>query len=177
MADARPPVEPVLHPTEDVEAALERGDVHCDAVRQTLAYLGSNEQWSWFYSISDLVGMEVSLLIDGDGQCFVDWGTVSRVGLNPPEGGVIPFRVWVHTHPSGNAYWSATDLHTLAVASAARIMLSAFVLGRGEMKCAHWTAEAVEQPLDTFGPLSNWTDESVVFYEEEPSPWFEEAVQ
>ena len=54
MADARPPVEPVLHPTEDVAAALDRGDVHCDAVRQTLAHLGINEQWSWFYSISDL---------------------------------------------------------------------------------------------------------------------------
>jgi hypothetical protein len=177
MADAIPPVEPVLHPVEDVEAALERGDVHCDAVRQTLAYFGTNEEWSFFYSISDIAGMEVSLLIDGAGQCFVDWGTVSRVGLNPPEGGVIPFRVWVHTHPSGNSYWSATDRNTLAVASAARIMQSAIVLGHGEMKCAHWTAEPAEQPLAPEGPLSNWTDESVIDYEEKQPPWFEEVVQ
>jgi len=177
MADARPPVEPLLHPIEDVEAALERGEVNSDAVRQTLAYLGSNEQWSWFYAISDLAEMEVSLLIDGEDQCFVDWGTISRVGLNPPEGGVIPFRVWIHTHPSGNSYWSATDKHTLAIASAARIMQSAIVLGHGEMKCAQWTAEPAESPIAYEGPLSNWTEEAVISYEEGPSPWLEGAIQ
>ena len=177
MTDATPPVEPVLHPIVDVEAALERGDVQCDEVRQTLAYLGINENWPWFYSISSVAGMEVSLLIDGEGSCYVDWGTVSRVGLNPPEGGVIPFRVWIHTHPAGNAYWSVTDLQTLAIASAARIMDSAIVLGHGEMKSAAWSEGRPAEALGTEGPLSNWTSEDVVCYGEHPSPWVEEAAQ
>ena len=171
MAAARPPVEPVLHPAEVIEAALERGDVHCDEVRQSLAWLGLHEYWADFYVISEIAGMEVSLLIDADDRCYVDWGTQSRVGLNPPAGSRIPFKVWTHTHPSGNPYWSFTDQNTLAIASSARLIERALVLGNCELKQAVWSAEPADDPISSEGPLSQWTNEDLTEYPEQESPW------
>ncbi len=173
MSEAKPPVKPILHPLADVESALNRGDVWSDEVRETMAYFGVNDLWPWFYSISETTGMEASMLIDATGLCYVDWGTVSRVGLNPPEGATIPFQVWTHTHPKGFAYWSVTDKSTLAITSVAKILNKAIVLGKGEMKIAEWCESGAESPLAFDGPLSYWSDESVVFTECGPSPWIE----
>ena len=170
---AKPPVTPKLHPLSDVESSLNRGDVWCDEVRETMAFFGINNLWQWFYQISETVGMEASMLIDSDGFCFVDWGTVSRVGLNPPEGATIPFQVWTHTHPNGFAYWSATDKNTLAITSAAKILTKAIVLGKGEMKSTEWFELGAETPLSSTGPLSCWSDEKVIFTENIESPWVE----
>ncbi|MDP6742510.1 MAG: hypothetical protein QF807_07265 [Candidatus Thalassarchaeaceae archaeon] len=175
MSKAKPPVKPILHPLADVESALNRGDVWSDEVRETMAYFGVNDLWPWFYSISETTGMEASMLIDATGLCYVDWGTVSRVGLNPPEGATIPFQVWTHTHPKGFAYWSVTDKSTLAITSVAKILNKAIVLGKGEMKTTEWFESGAESPLAFDGPLSYWSDESVVFTECGPSPWIEEV--
>jgi hypothetical protein len=140
-----------------------------------MAYFGVNDLWPWFYSISETTGMEASMLIDATGLCYVDWGTVSRVGLNPPEGATIPFQVWTHTHPKGFAYWSVTDKSTLAITSVAKILNKAIVLGKGEMKTTEWFESGAESPLAFDGPLSYWSDESVVFTECGPSPWIEEV--
>ena len=171
MAEAKPPVTPVLHPLDAVNAALERGDVWCDEVRETMAYLGINDHWPWFYSISETVGMEVSMLVDAEGLCFIDWGTISRVGLNPPKGATIPFKIWTHTHPRGDSYWSLTDRQTLAVASAARIIRKAIVLGQDQMKVSVWSEQPVAEPLADSGPLSHWSDELVQHVEKGVSPW------
>lgn len=171
MVGASPPVEPVLHPTSIVDAALERGDVHCDEVRQSLAWLGLNEYWSHFYVISEIAGMEVSLLIDADDRCYVDWGTQSRVGLNPPAGSRVPFKVWTHTHPSGDPYWSVTDKQTLAIASAARLIERALVLGCYALKQAVWSLEPTQDSIAPEGPLSQWTNEEFTVYPEQETPW------
>ena len=173
MMEAKPPVGPKLHPLDDVESALNRGDLWCDEVRETMAYFGVNDFWPWFYAISETTGMEASLLIDATGLCYVDWGTVSRVGLNPPEGATIPFQVWTHTHPKGFAYWSVTDKSTLSITSVAKILSKAIVLGKGEMKIAEWFESGAESPIAPDGPLSCWSDESVVFTDCGISPWIE----
>jgi len=173
MVEAKPPVEPKLHPLDAVESALNRGDVWSDEVRETMAYFGVNDLWPWFYSISETTSMEASMLIDATGLCYVDWGTVSRVGLNPPEGATIPFQVWTHTHPKGFAYWSVTDKSTLSITSVAKILSKAIVLGKGEMKISEWFESGAESPIAFDGPLSCWSDESVVFTDCGPSPWIE----
>jgi hypothetical protein len=171
MSEAKPPVAPVLHPLDVVDAALERGDVWSDEVRETMAYLGVNNHWPWFYSISETVGMEVSMLVDAEGLCFIDWGTISRVGLNPPKGATIPFQIWTHTHPRGDSYWSLTDRQTLAVASVAKIIRKAIVLGRSQMKESLWSEQPATKPLAESGPLSHWSDELVQYVEKGVSPW------
>jgi hypothetical protein len=171
MSEARPPVIPNLHPLEVVEEALERGDVWSKEIRETMAWLGLNDKWSWFYSISEIAGMEVSMLVDAEGLCFIDWGTISRVGLNPPMGATIPFKIWTHTHPRGDSYWSLTDRQTLAVASSARIIEKAIVLGKAQMKVSNWSEQPTKEPLSESGPLSHWSDESTEQIEMGPSPW------
>ena len=175
MTEARPPVAPVLHPLGVVEEALERRDVWSDEVRETMAYLGINDHWPWFYSLSETVGMEVSMLVDAEGLCYIDWGTISRVGLNPPKGATIPFQIWTHTHPRGNSYWSMTDRQTLAVASVAKIIRKAIVLGRAQMKESVWSEQPAAEPLAESGPLSHWTDELVQQVEMGVSPWIAEV--
>ena len=175
MSEPRPPVAPVLHPLDVVEEALERRDVWCDEVRETMAYLGINNHWPWFYSLSETVGMEVSMLVDAEGLCYIDWGTISRVGLNPPKGATIPFQIWTHTHPRGNSYWSMTDRQTLAVASVAKIIRKAIVLGRAQMKESVWSEQPAAEPLAESGPLSHWSDELVQQVEMGVSPWSAEV--
>lgn len=175
MSEAKPPVTPVLHPLDAVNAALERGDVWCDEVRETMAYLGINNLWPRFYSISETVGMEVSMLVDAVGNCYIDWGTISRVGLNPPKGAIIPFQIWTHTHPRGDSYWSSTDRQTLAVASAARIIRKAIVLGRNQMKVSVWGEQPAAEPLADSGPLIYWSDEPIQHVEMGLSPWTSEV--
>ncbi len=171
MAVARPPVTPRLHPMRNIISAIGDDDLWGDAVRESMAWLGLNGFWSEFYKFSEITSVEVSMLIDAEDNCFVDWGTESRVGLNPPAGGIVPFKVWVHTHPFGSSYWSATDRNTLAIASAARILDSALVLGRGESKMTHWFAEGTTPSLADSGPLHNWSEEAVKVCESEFSPW------
>ena len=171
MDEAKPPVVPILHPLDVVDAALLRGDVWSDEVRETMAWLGKNDKWAWFYSISARARLEVSMLIDAEGLCFVDWGTISRVGLNPPAGATIPFQVWTHTHPSGDSYWSYTDRETLAIASAARIIQKAIVLGRGQIKEANWSKTPLLDGLSEKGPLANWSNETVEYIALGKSPW------
>jgi hypothetical protein len=91
--------------------------------------------------------------------------------LNPPKGATIPFKVWTHTHPRGNSYWSFTDRQTLAVASVAKIIRKAIVLGRAQMKESVWSEQPASEPLAESGPLSHWSDELVQYVEMGVSPW------
>ena len=160
--DAKPPVKPLLHPIANVKRAIKKGEIWSNEVRETMAYFGINNQWATFYLISEAVNLEASMLIDADDFCYVDWGSVSKVGLNPPEGATIPFQVWTHPHPRGDAYWSMTDKNSLAIASAVGLISKAIVLGRGEMKIANWIKQGADEPIQTTGPLSHWTEEKIV---------------
>ena len=100
------------------------------------------ENWYYIYLLSQLVSREVSILVDSNDNYWVDWGTIGSVELSPPVGAVLPFKLWVHTHPSNTAYWSITDRNSLEIAKG--ILEKAMVLG----EMAH------SQPC--FNRLNHW---------------------
>ena len=151
-------------------AASERrvDDVDLLAAQTTLSEAG---RWDGVYVLSVMAGLETSVLIDADDRVFIDWGTAGQVTLQPPVGGRLPFKLWVHTHPRFAAYWSSTDTNSLSLG--ARILESAMVLGQpGPKHSNNRSMVAVEDTsmLGDVGPLSEWTDE-------EPVPWSEWYVQ
>ena len=96
------------------------------------------------------------------------------VRLAPPSGALLPFRLWVHTHPL-TAYWSATDTHTLATVTP--MLECAYVLGLDHYMQAvnrgDTPPEEGELRLDVDGPLARWTDEAIREYELFDNPWLE----
>ena len=85
-------------------------------------------RWDGVYVLSVIAGLETSVLIDADEKIFIDWGTAGQVTLQPPVGGRIPFKLWVHTHPRFASYWSSTDTNSLSLGTG--ILESAMVLGQ-----------------------------------------------
>lgn len=160
-----------------------------------LVVFAKQDKWDSIYLISKLAGREVSILIDAKGEVFVDWGGPGLVPLSPPVGAKIPFRLWVHTHPFGFAYWSGTDQRSLS--QAPLILDNAWVMGKNGvlsstcMPDAHTIAgarigvafkgigfkEADTNRIDTAGPLSRWTAEKVCSWDnwqnklKTSSPW------
>ena len=133
-------------------------------VQRMLAQAG---RWDGVYVLSVMAGLETSVLIDADEKIFIDWGTAGQVTLQPPVGGRIPFKLWVHTHPRFASYWSSTDTNSLSLGTG--ILESAMVLGQPGPKHSSNRSliEAEEDAmLSDRGPLSQWTDE-------EPVPWTE----
>ena len=66
-------------------------------------------------------------------------------------------------HPSMGPYWSQTDKDTLAAYST--ILESALVLGHDRMKWSRIGSEM--QTIEPSGPLSDWSSEPCVHYEDE----------
>ena len=124
-------------------------------------------RWDGVYVLSVMAGLETSVLIDADEKIFIDWGTAGQVTLQPPVGGRIPFKLWVHTHPRFASYWSSTDTNSLSLGTG--ILESAMVLGQpGPKHSSNRSLIEVDDDsmLSEHGPLSQWTDE-------EPVPWTE----
>jgi hypothetical protein len=123
-------------------------------------------RWDVVYVLSRLAGLETSVLIDAEDNVSVDWGSPGRVALAPPVGCAAPFKVWTHTHPGFEAYWSGTDTHSLAIASG--IVAKALVLGApGLKRSLNTTLATVDGEMNRIspnGPLNHWTDEAV-------TPW------
>lgn len=123
-------------------------------------------RWDVVYVLSRLAGLETSVLIDAEDNVSVDWGSPGRVALAPPVGCAAPFKVWTHTHPGFEAYWSGTDTHSLAIASG--IVAKALVLGAPGLKQSlNATLATVDGGMNRIspnGPLNHWTDEAV-------TPW------
>jgi hypothetical protein len=129
-------------------------------------------RWDVVYALSALAGLETSVLIDAEDNVSVDWGSPGRVALSPPVGCAAPFKVWTHTHPGFDAYWSGTDTNSLAIASG--IVSRALVLGAPGIKQSlneHLSTvkEGTERIMNQ-GPLNHWTNETILswesFYEE-----------
>ncbi len=117
------------------------------------------DNWNIIYLLSNYVSREVSILVDSKNNHFVDWGTIGSVELSPPIGAVLPFKLWVHTHPSNTAYWSITDQNTLEIAKG--ILDKALVLGEDGI------LSTILQPIgsstdDTVNPNLQWTEEEVI---------------
>ena len=155
-------VTPILHDPHAVQSALESGDLRSRVLKETIAALASRSMWRQLWLVADALSREVSVLFDRDGRIWVDIGTAGQVRLSPPVGATIPFSLWIHTHP-WDAYWSSTDLSTLA--SYSRILDSALVLGHDHMKSTR-KAEGDCERLGSGMPLSVWTSEEVRTYEE-----------
>lgn len=161
MIQAETNVTPVLHPVQDVQSAIDSGDLNSSVLSETIAALASESMWRQLWMVADSLSREVSVLFDRDGRIWVDIGTAGQVRLSPPVGATIPFSLWIHTHP-WDAYWSSTDLATLA--SYSQILDAALVLGHDHMKSAS-KAEGECERLGP-GPLSVWTSEEVRTYNE-----------
>ena len=123
-------------------------------------------RWDVVYVLSRLAGLETSVLIDAEDNVSVDWGSPGRVALAPPVGCAAPFKVWTHTHPGFEAYWSGTDTHSLAIASG--IVAKALVLGapclKQSLNATLATVDGEMNRISPNGPLNHWTDEAV-------TPW------
>ena len=70
------------------------GDKDLLNAQRVLAKAG---RWDGVYVLSVIAGLETSVLIDADEKIFIDWGTAGQVTLQPPVGGRLPFKLWVHT--------------------------------------------------------------------------------
>ena len=154
-------VSPVLHHPKEVSDDIREGDVESPAVKETIACLAQRGSWEELWRIAHSMSREVSVLFDSEGSIWVDVGTTGEVKLAPPLGAKIPFRLWVHTHP-WDAYWSNTDMGTLAAYSS--ILESALVLGHDHMKRAHKIGGLDREALSRNGPLSNWSSEPCLSY-------------
>ncbi len=162
MTHAETNVTPTLHDPNEIQYAIDSGDLDSRVLKETIAALARGSMWRQLWMVADALSREVSVLFDRDGRIWVDIGTAGQVRLSPPVGATIPFSLWIHTHP-WDAYWSPTDLATLA--SYSRILDSALVLGHDHMKATRKVDGDCER-LGEEMPLSVWTSEEVRTYEE-----------
>jgi hypothetical protein len=137
-----------------------------DEIMEIQAKAALLDRWDVVYVLSRLAGLETSVLIDAEDNVSVDWGSPGRVALAPPVGCAAPFKVWTHTHPGFEAYWSGTDTHSLAIASG--IVAKALVLGapgiKQSLNATLATVDGEVNRISPNGPLNHWTDEAV-------TPW------
>ena len=133
-------------------------DVESEFWSDLVTNMAQKSNWHMIYLLSKSVSREVSILVDSKDNYFVDWGTIGSVKLSPPVGAVLPFKLWVHTHPSNTAYWSITDRNTLEIAKG--ILDKALVLGEDGLLST------------TFQPVCSSTDETDYSHQQ----WTEEEV-
>ena len=134
-------------------------DVESEFWLDLVTNMAQKSNWHMIYLLSKSVSREVSILVDSKDNHFVDWGTIGSVKLSPPIGAVLPFKLWVHTHPSNAAYWSLTDRNTLEIAKG--ILDKALVLGEDGL------LSTILQPIgsstdDTVNSNLQWTEEEVI---------------
>ena len=134
-------------------------DVESESSIDFVINLAKKGNWYMIYLLSKCVSREVSILVDSKDNYFVDWGTIGSVELSPPIGAVLPFKLWVHTHPSNTAYWSITDRNTLEIAKG--ILEKALVLGENGLLST--TLQPISSSTDdTVKPNLQWTEEEVM---------------
>ena len=134
-------------------------DVESEFWLDLVINMAQKSNWHMIYLLSKSVSREVSILVDSKDNYFVDWGTIGRVELSPPVGAVLPFKLWVHTHPSNTAYWSITDRNTLEIAKG--ILDKAIVLGENGLLST--TLQPISSSTDdTVNPNLQWTEEEVM---------------
>ena len=151
---------------DEVNTALELIEGgKADDTTAIIAELASRGQWEVVYLLSVTAGRELSVLFDAENTVHVDWGGPGLVPPHPPLGISIPFRLWVHTHPHGYAYWSQTDRQSIAQGT--MILEHAQVLGgNGILSTTRREHPSPLGRLADSGPLARWTKEQVLPWEE-----------
>ena len=134
-------------------------DVESESSIDYVINLAKKGNWYMIYLLSKFVSREVSILVDSKDNYFVDWGTIGSVELSPPLGAVLPFKLWVHTHPSNTAYWSITDRNTLEIAKG--ILDKALVLGENGL-LSTTLQPTTSSTVDIENPNPQWTEEEVM---------------
>ena len=134
-------------------------DVESESSIDYVINLAKNGNWYMIYLLSKYVSREVSILVDSKDNYFVDWGTIGSVELSPPIGAVLPFKLWVHTHPSNTAYWSITDRNTLEIAKG--ILDKALVLGENGL-LSTTLQPTTSCTVDNENSNPQWTEEEVM---------------
>jgi proteasome lid subunit RPN8/RPN11 len=134
-------------------------DVESESSIDFVINLAKKGNWYMIYLLSKRVSREVSILVDSKDTYFVDWGTIGSVELSPPVGAVLPFKLWVHTHPSNTAYWSITDRNTLEIAKG--ILEKALVLGENGL-LSTTLQPTTSSTVDIVNPNPQWTEEEVM---------------
>ena len=134
-------------------------DVESESSISHVINLAKKGNWYMIYLLSKYVSREVSILVDSKDNYFVDWGTIGSVELSPPVGAVLPFKLWVHTHPSNTAYWSITDRNTLEMAKG--ILEKALVLGDNGL-LSTTLQPTTSSTVDIENPNPQWTEEEVM---------------
>ena len=133
-------------------------DVESESSREFVIERAKQGNWYFIYLLSERVAREVSILVDANDNYWVDWGTIGRVKLSPPTGSVLPFKLWVHTHPSNTAYWSITDRNSLDMAKG--ILEEALVLGENGLLST--TLQPItSSTVDNIHSNLQWTEEEV----------------
>ena len=74
MIQAETNVTPVLHPVQDVQSAIDSGDLNSSVLSETIAALASESMWRQLWMVADSLSREVSVLFDRDGRIWVDIG-------------------------------------------------------------------------------------------------------
>ena len=143
----------IKEPTEPLH------DVESESSISRVINFAKKGNWCMIYLLSKRVSREVSILVDSKDNYFVDWGTIGSVELSPPVGAVLPFKLWVHTHPSNTAYWSITDRNTLEIAKG--ILNKALVLGENGL-LSTTLQPTTSSTVDTENPNPQWTEEEVM---------------
>ena len=147
----------IILQTKDVIELIRINGQNSEQATQIIIQLMKQKDWNKIYHISEYFGQEISILIDAEEQCFVDWGNMSRVSIISPVGSKLPFRIWLHTHPRNLAFWSETDRNSLFLAE--RILEQAMVLGIDGMLSTHNTNLLELKPS---ADQSCWTTEHVI---------------
>ena len=71
---------------------------------------------------------EIQVVVGANDRLFISVGTPSFVDFkDAPVGLKLPIKSWIHTHPSGSAFFSGTDWRTIKAFEP--VMQSAIVLG------------------------------------------------
>ena len=128
----------------------------------SLRILGIQERWDEVWNVSHALGIEISWIQDAEGTVFVDLGSSGEVRLSAPIGAILPFRLWIHTHP-WTAYWSFTDRNALR--NFAGLIEVAIVLGHDHWKrssCQLRMGETLPDGVED--PLNMWTNEEIQHY-------------
>jgi hypothetical protein len=160
-------VRPTLHPSRTISSCISTGDYDSGFIMEHAAALVKSHMWPQLWELGHRLNREISILVDAEDKMYVDVGTSGQVEMSNPMGAKIPFKSWIHTHPN-DAYWSPTDLSTLA--NQTSILLEAMVLGKDH--CVRSiNLSGLNDPTSSLGqnaPLSNWTSESAVYYADMP---------
>ena len=141
---------------------ITRGEYQEDEVINSLRILGIQGRWDEVWNVSHALGVEISWIQDAEGTVFVDLGSSGEVRLSAPIGAVLPFRLWIHTHP-WTAYWSFTD--RTALRNFAGLLEVAIVLGNDHWKRSRCRLKMGEKLPDGIeDPLNMWTEEEIQNY-------------